>query len=137
MSAWIARATGWLLALVAGAVFGVAGTISHPLIVGGWLPLGMIVGGIACFGLLIAIRLLIEDRGAVIAAGLGMIVTFVAFSGRGPGGSVVVPQAAEGEVPLGSIWSLVLVGAVLLVCAWPNMARLRALSSTSRHETTQ
>ncbi|WP_162621817.1 histidinol dehydrogenase [Microbacterium suaedae] len=116
----LARAVAWILAFAAGAVFGVAGTISHPFTVG-WAPVGMIVAGLGCLGLMLAVRLLIEDRGAVLACGLGMLGALVVFSGRGPGGSVVVPQAAEGEFPFGIAWSLVLTGVVLLVAAWPRI----------------
>ncbi len=117
---WPARVVSWALALAAGAVFGVAGTITHPL-TAGWFPVGLVIATLACLGLLLAVRLLIEDRGAVLACGLGMIAALVVFSGRGPGGSVVVPQAAEGEFPFGVTWSFLLAGVVLIVTAWPRI----------------
>ncbi|WP_156762051.1 histidinol dehydrogenase [Microbacterium karelineae] len=119
-TSWPARVVTWILALAAGVVFGVAGTISHPLMLG-WAPVGMVVAAVGCLGLVLAIRLLIEDRGAVLACGLGMLGALVVFSGRGPGGSVVVPQAAEGEFPFGITWSIVLTAIVLIVAAWPRI----------------
>ena len=119
---WPARAVTWILALVAGAVFGVAGTITHPLVMG-WVPVGFIVAALGCAGLILAVRLLIEDRGAVLACGVGMIAALMVFSGRGPGGSVVVPQAAEGEFPFGITWTLLLTAIVLIVVAWPRFRR--------------
>ncbi|WP_221585254.1 histidinol dehydrogenase [Microbacterium sp. G2-8] len=129
---WPHRIASWILAFVAGAVFGVAGTISHPLVVATWIPVGMIVGGIGCLALLIATRLLIDDRGAVLAAGIGMLAALLVYSGRGPGGSVVVPQAAEGEFPFGIVWSILLAGIVLVVVAWPSMTRLRAIGNEAK-----
>ncbi|MGI6878010.1 histidinol dehydrogenase [Microbacterium sp. gxy059] len=130
-TAVVARVAGWALALVAGAVFGTAGTITHPFTVGGWLPAGLIVAAVACLALLLAIRLLVDDRGAVISAGLGMLAALALFSGRGPGGSVVVPQAAAGEFPVGMVWMFLLAGIVLIVVAWPDARRLRALRAPS------
>jgi len=124
---WPARVVSWLLALAAGAVFGVAGTITHPFVVG-WAPVGLIVSGLACLGLMLAVRLLIEDRAAVLACGVGMIAALLVFSGRGPGGSVVVRQAAEGEFPFGVTWTLLLTVIVLVVVAWPRLRRTEPAS---------
>lgn len=120
------KALTWLGALVAGAVFGIAGTICYPsLLVFGVLPVGLVVSAAACLGLLLSVRLLADDRGAVIATGLGMLAALFVFSGRGPGGSVIVPQAAEGELPLGLIWGWTLAVVVLVVVAWPDLGRAR------------
>ena len=116
---WPARIVSWILAAAAGAVFGVAGTISHPLMMGP-VPVGMIVGGVGCLALMLAVRLLIEDRAAVLACGFGMLLALIVFSGRGPGGSVVVAQAAEGEFPFGIAWTILLTAIVLIVAAWPR-----------------
>lgn len=116
---WPARFVSWLFAALAGAVFGVAGTISHPITIG-WFPAGLVVAAIGCLALMIAVRLLIEERGSVLACGAGMLAALVVFSGQGPGGSVVVTQAAEGEFPYGITWSILLTGIVLIVAAWPR-----------------
>ncbi|WP_205529106.1 histidinol dehydrogenase [Microbacterium halotolerans] len=129
---WVMKALSWLGAVVAGAIFGVAGTICYASAVlkpGGGLiviPLGLMLAAVACLSLLLAIRLLADDRGAVLGAGLGMLIALFVFSSRGPGGSVVVPQVAEGEAPLGIIWAWTLAIVVLVVVAWPDLRRGRA-----------
>ncbi|WP_198410783.1 histidinol dehydrogenase [Microbacterium halophytorum] len=130
---WVMRALTWLGAAVAGAVFGIAGTICYASLVvtpviGGVaipLPFGLLISGVACLGLMLAVRLLADDRIAVLATGLGMLLALFLFSGRGPGGSVVVPQAAEGALPLGMIWSWALAVIVLVVVAWPDLRGAR------------
>lgn len=129
---WVMKALSWLGAVLAGAIFGVAGTICYASAVlkpaGGLIviPLGLMLAAVACLGLLLAIRLLADDRGAVLGAGLGMLIALYVFSLQGPGGSVVVPQVAEGEAPLGMIWAWTLAIVVLLVVAWPDLRPARA-----------
>ncbi|GGH49692.1 hypothetical protein GCM10010921_27940 [Microbacterium album] len=112
------------LAVAAGAVFGVAGTIAHAYTAGP-LPVGLVLALVGCGALLVALRLLVEARWVTWAAGFAMIALLAVYSGTGPGGSVVVPQSAPGEFPLGLVWSYALPGVVLLVAAWPDPARLR------------
>jgi hypothetical protein len=108
----------WLAAAVVGGVFGVAGTIAHSL-TWGPIPVGMIVGAVACGAILIAIRALTHDRAATVAAGAGMVGMLLIISGVGPGGSVVVENTV-----LGQIWIYVVAGLVLLTVAWPSFRRL-------------
>ncbi|OCG75547.1 hypothetical protein [Microbacterium sediminis] len=137
-SDWPIRVATWLGALLAGAVFGIAGTVMHsaaviPLGVGGVvLPVGMLIAAVGSLALLVAVRILGDDRATVLATGLGMLAALLAFSGQGPGGSVVVPAAAEGQPPLGIIWSWTVAIVVLLVVAWPD---LRGVRSTSGERT--
>ncbi|WP_258567148.1 histidinol dehydrogenase [Microbacterium sp. Se5.02b] len=84
----------------------------------GPIPVGLIVAAIACASILIAVRALTHDRGAAVAAGLGMIGMLVLISGVGPGGSVVVPDSLSGQV-----WTYLVAGIVLLVIAWPSFSR--------------
>ncbi|GGO59275.1 hypothetical protein GCM10010910_01850 [Microbacterium nanhaiense] len=121
---WPARIVTWILALASGAVFGVAGTITHAYRAGS-IPVGLALSCVGCAALLVAVRLLIEERGAVWWCGLGMIGAMALFSGRGPGGSVVVPQAAEGEFPFGIAWMGLLTLIVVAVAAWPRIPALR------------
>lgn len=123
-ASWPTRLLTAVLALVAGAIFGVAGTIAHSYTLG-VVPVGLIVALAACAALLIGLRLLVEDRWITWIAGLGMIALLLVYSGRGPGGSVVVPEAAPGDFPIGVVWTYALTGVVLLVGAWPDMSRLR------------
>jgi len=115
---WLSRVLSWLAAAVVGGVFGVAGTIAHSL-TWGPIPVGMIVGAVACGAILIAIRALTHDRAATVAAGAGMVGMLLIISGVGPGGSVVVENTV-----LGQIWIYVVAGLVLLTVAWPSFRRL-------------
>lgn len=112
---WVSRIVSWIGAALIGGVFGVAGTIAHPLV---WasLPVGLFIAIVACAAILVAIRSLSGSRGAAVAAGLGMLGMLVLISGVGPGGSVVVPDGL-----LGRIWTYTVAGIVLLVVAWPSL----------------
>ncbi|WP_414020144.1 histidinol dehydrogenase [Microbacterium aurugineum] len=107
-----------MAAALVGGVYGVAGTIAHS-VMWGPIPIGLIVAAIACAAILVAVRALTRDRGAAVAAGLGMIGMLVLISGVGPGGSVVVPDSLSGQ-----IWTYVVAGIVLLVVAWPSFSRV-------------
>lgn len=117
---WVSRVLSWVAAALVGGVYGIAGTIGHSLMWGP-IPVGIIVGAIACAAILIAVRALTHDRGAAVAAGLGMIGMLVLISGVGPGGSVVVADSLAGR-----IWTYLVAGLVLLVVAWPSLSRLPA-----------
>lgn len=121
---WLNRLALAVLALVTGGIFGVAGTIAHAYVLG-VIPVGLILALLGCAALLIGLRLLLEDRWITWIAGLGMLAMLLVYSGRGPGGSVVVPEPAEGAFPIGIVWTYALTGVVLLVGAWPDMSRLR------------
>jgi hypothetical protein len=121
----LSRGLSWLAAALVGAVYGVAATIAHSYTLGP-VPVGLILGTVACAALLVALRALTGDRWAALAAGIGMLGMLLAISQRGPGGSVVVPNTA-----LGNIWMYLAAGIVVLVVMWPDMARLRALSASA------
>lgn len=136
-SGWAMRALAWAGALVAGAVFGAAGTIMHTslaldldlLPIRIVLPGGLVLSAVGCLALLVAVRCLADDRGATLFTGVGMLMALFVFSNRGPGGSVIVPQTAEGEPPLGLIWAWTLAVVVVAVVAWPDLRRLREASA--------
>jgi hypothetical protein len=113
----LSRVATWIVALVVGAVYGLAGTIAHAYLVG-WFPLGLVLAIIGSVALLAAVRLLTADRWAALAAGLGMILATLTFSGRGPGGSVIVPQTE-----LATVWTIAVPVLVAIVVAWPNRLR--------------
>lgn len=117
MPNWLSRALSWIAAALVGAVYGTAGTIAHSLM-WGIVPVGLIVGGIACGALLVAVRALTHDRAAAVATAIGMIGMLLIISGPGPGGSVIVPNT-----PVGQIWIYLVAGIALLVIAWPNLRR--------------
>ncbi len=124
----------WVAAALVGGVYGIAGTIAHS-VMWGPIPVGLIVAAIACAAILVAVRALTHDRGAAVAAGLGMIGMLVLISGVGPGGSVVVPDSLSGQ-----IWTYLVAGIVLLVIAWPSFSRVPvrtvapAAQEPERHE---
>lgn len=114
---WVSRVLSWVAAALVGGVYGVAGTIAHS-VMWGPIPIGLIVAAVACAAILIAVRALTHDRGAAVAAGLGMLGMLVLISGVGPGGSVVVQDSLSGR-----IWTYLAAGIVLLVIAWPSFSR--------------
>lgn len=111
---WVSRVLSWIASALVGGVYGVAGTIGHSL-QWGPIPVGLIVGAVACAAILVAIRALTHDRGAAVAAGVGMVGMLLLISGVGPGGSVVVEDTLAGQ-----IWTYLIAGLVLLVVAWPS-----------------
>lgn len=113
-----------MAAALVGGVYGVAGTIAHS-VTWGPIPVGLIVAAIACAAILVAVRTLTHDRGAAVAAGLGMLGMLVLISGVGPGGSVVVQDSLAGR-----IWTYLAAGIVLLVIAWPSFSRLPVRTQT-------
>ena len=113
------KIVAWLMAALVGAVFGVAGTITHAFVIGP-IPVGLILAIISSAAILVAVRLLTDDRRSTLAAGVGMMAATIAFSGVGPGGSVVVPQSI-----LGNIWVIAVPLVATLVIAWPRLSRVR------------
>lgn len=120
----LSRAGTWLVALIIGAVFGAAGTIAQSA-VWGWFPVGVVVAIVGVGAIMLAVRLLTGDRWSALATGLGAMITTLVLSGRGPGGSVVVPAPAEGEFSTGIIWTIAVPILVALIVAWPSTARGR------------
>jgi len=118
----LSRVGTWLVALIIGAVFGVAGTIAQSA-VWGWFPVGLLVAIVGAGAIVLAVRLLTADRWAALATGLGAMTATLLFSGRGPGGSVVVPAPPEGEFSTGIVWTIAVPILVALVVAWPSAAR--------------
>ncbi len=111
------RLLTWVVAFIVGAVYGLAGTIAHAYTLG-WFPLGLVLAIIGSAALLAAVRLLTADRWAALATGAGMIIATLVFSGRGPGGSVIVPQTE-----LAIAWTIAVPVLVVIAVAWPNRLR--------------
>ena len=125
---WLSRVLSWVAAALVGGVYGVAGTIAHS-VMWGPIPIGLIVAAVGCAAILIAVRALTHDRGAAVAAGLGMLAMIVLISGVGPGGSVVVQDTLAGR-----IWTYLAAGIVLLVIAWPSFSRQPVRPATPSSE---
>lgn len=117
MPSWLTRTLSWIAAALVGVVYGAAGTIAHSLMWGP-VPVGLLVGAIACGALLVAVRSLTHDRGATVATAIGMIGMLLIISGPGAGGSVIVPNT-----PIGQVWIYLISAIALLVIAWPNLRR--------------
>lgn len=114
-----ARVATWVVGFVVGAVYGLAGTIAQGYDLG-WFPLGLVIALGGAGALLAAVRLLTGDRWSAVATGLGLMLATLVFSGRGPGGSVIVPQPAPGEFDSGIIWTIALPLLITAVVAWPE-----------------
>ena len=68
-------------------------------------------------------QLILSER----MAGLGVLVAVLLLSGKGPGGSVIVPSGdldSIGGINLGAVWTVAVVLIVVVVVAWPGQARL-------------
>jgi hypothetical protein len=113
----LSRVATWVVAFLVGAVYGLAGTIAHAYTIG-WFPLGLILAIIGSAALLAAVRLLTGDRWTALATGAGMIIATLVFSGRGPGGSVIVPQTQ-----FALVWTVAVPVLVVIAVAWPNWTR--------------
>ncbi len=113
-SSILPRLGTWLVALAVGLVYGLAGTIAHSYTLG-WFPVGLLLAMVGCAALLAAVRLLTADRWAALATGVGMVTATLVFSGRGPGGSVIVPQTT-----LATVWTIAVPVLVAVVVLWPE-----------------
>lgn len=114
------RIASWAVALAVGLVYGAAGSAAHAST---WLgiPVGVILAVVGSGALLLAVRLLVADRWAALAAGLGMMLATYVLAQPSPGGSTLFTPSHE-------IAALVWMGAVpvwtALVVAFPDPARL-------------
>lgn len=121
-SSALPRVVTWVVAFIVGAVYGLAGTIAQGFDLA-WIPLGLIIAIVGSGALVAAVRLLTGDRWAALATGMGMMTATLIFSGRGPGGSVIVPQAGAGEFDSGIIWTIAVPLLVAVAVAWPERMR--------------
>lgn len=118
----LARTATWIVAVVIGLVFGVAGTIGQAAMWGP-VPLGLVIAIIGVAALLLAVRLLTGDRWTALATGLGAMIATMVFSGRGPGGSVVVPAPVDGAISTGIVWTIAVPLFTALIVGWPRLVR--------------
>ncbi len=114
MPKFVSRIPTFLIAALAGAVFGVVGTVAHAATIWG-IPIGLVLGIIGSGALMLAIRLL-ADRWASVAAGVGITLAVIVFSGEGPGGSVIAPAGMAAVV-----WTVACPLVAVLIVAWPEL----------------
>ena len=129
------RIATWIVALIIGIVFGVAGTIGQAA-VWGVLPLGLVIAVVGVGVLVLAVRLLTGDRWTALLTGVGAMVATLVFSGRGPGGSIVVPAPADGEISTGIIWTIAVPLLTALIVGWPSFSRTAPASARAEENTT-
>ena len=115
-SSVVGRLALWLVAAVIGGLYGVAGTIGHSVLWGP-APIGLLVASLSALALLVAVRALVGRFSVTLATALGMLGAVMLLSGRGPGGSVLVPNTG-----LSMIWLGVVALGALLVLAWPRLS---------------
>lgn len=113
MPKFVSRLPTFLIAALAGAVFGVVGTVAHAATIWG-IPVGLVLGIVGAAALMLAIRLL-ADRWASVAAGVGITLAVIVFSGEGPGGSVIAPAGMAAVV-----WTVACPLVAVLIVAWPE-----------------
>ena len=113
MPKFVSRIPTFLIAALAGAVFGVVGTVAHAATIWG-IPVGLVLGIVGAAALMLAIRLL-ADRWASVAAGVGITLAVIVFSGEGPGGSVIAPAGIAAVV-----WTVACPLVAVLIVAWPE-----------------
>jgi hypothetical protein len=111
------------LAFVVGVVYGAVGTVAHPLVltVGpATIPWGLIVSLVGVLALFVGFRLVLGERLAVVAAGVGVVGIVALFSLESAGGSVLIENGTEG-------WIWVVAPAVFaaVVIIWPSTRNRR------------
>ena len=123
----VSRIASWAIALVVGAVYGVAGSFAHASFLGP-IPVGLVLGVAGAGALLLALRLLTGDRWAALAGGLGMMAVTYLFSLPGAGGSILFTVQHE---MLALVWMAAPPIMTALVVAWPHLARGRTASEAN------
>lgn len=124
MGSGIVRGVGWLVAFLVGAFYGTAATVGHAARLGP-VPVGLVLATLGCAALLIALRILTQDRGNAIAAGLGIIAATFLFSQVGPGGSAIIAAATPDTEWIAIAWTFVGPILLVLIAFWPDFATPR------------
>jgi len=124
------RLGAYVLALAIGLFYGAAGAFAHSIVVGGWLPLGLIVALIGSTALLLALRLLSGDRWTVLAAALGMMGATWVLAQTSAGGSIIFSQL---HPVLANVWMIVVPLVAAVIVAWPELSRARRARQPVTH----
>lgn len=105
--------------LVAGAAFGILGTVAHQTTIAvgqAAVPIGLVLALAGAAALLVGLRMVLGDRMVVLLAAIGMLGTIFVLSLRSTGGSVLVPAGLPG-----TLWTLVPALIAALAVAWPKV----------------
>ncbi len=124
----LSRIVSAVLLVLAGALFGVIGTIAHQTTVtwGVPIPLGLIGALAAYAALLIGLRLLGHSRVPALLAALGAIAAILLFTQQSAGGSVLIPNNLAGQ-----IWLVGPIVIAAIVLAWPDLRGSRPARRTA------
>lgn len=109
----------YLLALVAGGLFGAIGTVAHQDAVGSF-PLGALLALLLTVTLLTGFRLLFDSRLVGIVAAIGLLSVVAILSLPGSGGSALIPANLAGYA-----WSFGPTLIAVVVLAWPRLPQRR------------
>ncbi|KTS70012.1 histidinol dehydrogenase [Microbacterium testaceum] len=123
MSSGILRIVGWVVALLIGAFYGVAGTIGQAFRLGP-VPLGLLLATLGSAALLVALRTLTGDRVNALAGGLGISLATYVFSQPGLGGSAIVAAPSPGMEWIPVVWTVVGPALMVFVAFWPSFSHL-------------
>ncbi|MCU1526357.1 MAG: hypothetical protein JWP75_120 [Frondihabitans sp.] len=113
----------YVVALVAGGLFGAIGTVSHQFTAGSF-PLGAVLALILVLALLLGFRLYFDSRRVGIAAAIGVLAVTALLTGPGSGGSALIPANAAGYS-----WTFGPTIIAVIVLAWPKLPQQRAAAS--------
>ncbi|BDZ49824.1 hypothetical protein GCM10025867_20650 [Frondihabitans sucicola] len=105
----------YVLALVAGGLFGAIGTVSHQDSAGGF-PLGAALSLLLVVALLVGFRLLFGSRLVGIVAAIGLLGAVAILSLPGSGGSALIPANLAGYA-----WTFGPTVIAVIVLAWPRL----------------
>lgn len=105
----------YVLALVAGGLFGAIGTVAHQD-VAGTFPLGAGLSLLLVAALVIGVRLLFDSRLVGIVAAIGLLSVVAILSLPGSGGSALIPANLAGYA-----WSFGPTVIAVIALAWPRL----------------
>ena len=114
-----ATVASWTLALLVGGLVGSVTTVIHQsslTVIGIDIPWGLVLSLATVAAFLLGLRLVRGERGSVIFAALGVLISVFVFSQRSVGGSVLVPDNFAG-----SVWAIAPTLIATLIVAWPRL----------------
>lgn len=123
----LARALVIVLTAIAGVLYGFIGTVGHRAsaqLGGISVPWGLVLALLGVTGLLLGLRLLLENRWSVLVAALGVLGTTWLLSLPRASGSILVTDSFAGTA-----WTITPTLIAVVIVGWP---RLPGKAPTSR-----